>query len=241
MRYYTGVGSRETPIDILIIMAKVANILEKKGFILRSGAAEGADSAFEFGLENPNQNSEIYTISKKTKRNKHPYKNDVVFFVPEIDNKALYDKANKLMSVHNLHPRWNLNMDESARKLHSRNLFQVLGKTLSDHPTENQFSKFNLCYTKDGAKKGEDTTINTGGTGTSIRASSLYKIPVYNLANIDDRQRIEKFIAENENLLNMEHIHNIILYSPFNPKNLTIKELIENNQRNIPVRKKVSI
>lgn len=44
---YAGIGSRETPISVLLKMENVAEILARKGHILRSGGARGADSAFE--------------------------------------------------------------------------------------------------------------------------------------------------------------------------------------------------
>lgn len=47
MRYYTGIGSRETPEDFLKLFTQVARYLEIKGFTLRSGHARGADYAFE--------------------------------------------------------------------------------------------------------------------------------------------------------------------------------------------------
>jgi hypothetical protein len=46
---YTGVGSRDTPSDILVLMELIARGLSKREYILRSGGALGADSAFERG------------------------------------------------------------------------------------------------------------------------------------------------------------------------------------------------
>ena len=46
-RYFAGIGSRETPDDILNIMANVSSSFTQQGFFLRSGGAEGADKAFE--------------------------------------------------------------------------------------------------------------------------------------------------------------------------------------------------
>jgi len=45
-KYYTGIGSRETPKKILVLMDKLAQKLEKQGYVLRSGGAAGADTAF---------------------------------------------------------------------------------------------------------------------------------------------------------------------------------------------------
>ena len=57
---YTGIGSRETPDEILGIMADVAYNLPNYGYTLRSGAADGADSAFEMGCGWNNGEKEIY-------------------------------------------------------------------------------------------------------------------------------------------------------------------------------------
>lgn len=47
--FYTGVGSRKTPPAILHLMRLLADKLASMGYTLRSGGAEGADSAFEDG------------------------------------------------------------------------------------------------------------------------------------------------------------------------------------------------
>ena len=49
MKYYAGIGSRKTPINILHLMTHVAQYMSDLNWILRSGAAEGADTAFETG------------------------------------------------------------------------------------------------------------------------------------------------------------------------------------------------
>jgi len=49
MKFYTGVGSRKTPLSILKVMRKLGYKLAIDGWMLRSGGADGADSAFEKG------------------------------------------------------------------------------------------------------------------------------------------------------------------------------------------------
>ncbi len=56
---YTGVGSRETPEEIGKIMTLLASKLEREGWSLRSGAADGADTFFERGVSNPN-NKQVF-------------------------------------------------------------------------------------------------------------------------------------------------------------------------------------
>ena len=49
VKYYSGIGSRKTPDDILNLMEKIAAKLSTHNWRLRSGGAAGADSAFERG------------------------------------------------------------------------------------------------------------------------------------------------------------------------------------------------
>ena len=48
-RFYAGIGARATPPEILNLMTRAAFALTKRGYVLRSGHAIGADSAFERG------------------------------------------------------------------------------------------------------------------------------------------------------------------------------------------------
>ena len=48
-RFYAGIGARATPPPILSLMTRAAFALCKRGYVLRSGHAIGADSAFERG------------------------------------------------------------------------------------------------------------------------------------------------------------------------------------------------
>lgn len=57
MKIYTGIGSRNTPPDILDIMFRLAGKLASEGYVLRSGGAQGADDAFEQGAAD---STEIY-------------------------------------------------------------------------------------------------------------------------------------------------------------------------------------
>tara|TARA_B100000700_G_scaffold331796_1_gene468908 strand:+ start:13305 stop:14069 length:765 start_codon:yes stop_codon:yes gene_type:complete len=222
-KYYTGVGSRKTPLYVLYLMAQFANILEKKGYKLRSGAASGADCAFEAGIEN-DSNCDIYVpwFNFPKKFNKDPtlprYK------VPEKISKEKFFEANILIDQNNLHPAWKNNLPDWVRKLHNRNVFQVLGDTLNQHSKKTK-AKFVLCYTSDGVKKHKYTTKATGGTGTAIRVGDTFNVPVFNMGNYDDFLRIEKFIEDNNHLINHKFLSNQRIYSDFNPNNKTITEL----------------
>ena len=46
---YTGIGSRETPVEIAAKMTELAVRLDALGYTLRSGGAQGADTFFDGG------------------------------------------------------------------------------------------------------------------------------------------------------------------------------------------------
>ena len=100
MKYYTGVGARDTPDDILKLMKSIAIFLNSLGYTLRSGGAKGADSAFESGAGNQ---KEIFYAKDATQES--------------MNLAALY------------HPVFN-KLSEYVQKLHGRNSFQVLGRDL---------------------------------------------------------------------------------------------------------------
>lgn len=153
-KYYTGVGSRKAPEDILRLMTDIARMLAYKGYVLRSGGADGSDRAFEEGAKKRS----IYWAN---------------------------DATPKAMAIAEMyHPAWD-RMGDYAKKLHGRNAFQVLGRTL------NVPSSFLICWTPDGCKTHEERSTRTGGTGTAISIADKHGVPVFNLAVPEDRQRLE--------------------------------------------------
>jgi hypothetical protein len=77
------------------------------------------------------------------------------------------------------HPGWDY-CKFGAKKLHSRNVHQILGQNL-DSPT-----KFVVGWTPDGATT--VTTNKTGGTGQAIRIAVGYGVEVFNLQREDHFQ-----------------------------------------------------
>ena len=57
---YAGVGSRSTPAKVLRWMESIGRAMAEAGMVLRSGAAEGADSAFERGCDSVGGDKRIY-------------------------------------------------------------------------------------------------------------------------------------------------------------------------------------
>lgn len=175
MKYYTGIGSRQTPKDILKLMEDIAFKLAQKGYILRSGAAEGADSAFERGCDR------FYMGAKEV-------------FIPWKDFGGISGQGMRLILeelptakeayqlASETHPAWD-KCSKGAKALHARNTFQILG------PNLNNPSSFLICWAqvdKHGQLK--------GGTRTAWELAKANGVPCFNLYNEDDKQRLIKFV-----------------------------------------------
>ncbi|MFW6247105.1 MAG: hypothetical protein ACOC22_02945 [bacterium] len=154
---YTGIGTREIPDNIQSLMIKISFGLAKKGFTLRSGGANGSDSAFELGCDKFGGNKEIFLPWKGFNDN-----NSGLYLPYRIND--CHPKAKEL--AEKFHPSW-YNLSFGAKKLMIRNSHQVFGWDM-DTPSD-----FIIAYTKDGKF--------SGGTGQALRISDYYNIKIYNL------------------------------------------------------------
>lgn len=170
--YYTGVGSREAPGTILQEMRSIARQMAEKGYTLRSGAAHGADSAFEAGCDDAQGAKEIWL----------PWKgfNDS----PDL---GLYPTKQMTEIASAIHPAWNA-LGQGPRKLHARNVGQVLG---GDCQTP---SRFLVCWTPDGCETSSNRSKLTGGTGTAIAVADHHGVPIFNLKNPESKVKLYALI-----------------------------------------------
>jgi len=173
-RYYAGVGSRKTPANIqMSLMEEIAKKLAGKGMILRSGGAAGADTAFERGVDYWYH----YLQSDKIPVPKE------IFYANDIDGSVTALHA--MNEAKQYHKAWS-RLNAFVKKLHARNVFQILGKDLKTPVL------FVICWTLDGCVHDSTRTIYTGGTGTAISVASMHGIPVFNLKREDHLSRIRK-------------------------------------------------
>ena len=168
-KFYTGIGSRETPKEILDLMKQYAERLYELGYILRSGGADGADTAFEVKAKGKKQ---IYLPWKGFNGRKSKRFN-------------ITDEAMEL--AEKLHSGWKY-LKPGSKKLMARNCYQVLGEDLETP------SDFVICWTSDGCENHVNRTSKTGGTGQAISLADLNDIPVYNLANQESIEKLNRFL-----------------------------------------------
>ena len=129
--YYAGIGARKTPDDICQQVTNLATLLEEAGFILRSGGALGADTAFEDGVKDPH-NAQIFLPWANFNRSAS------ALYPPTHDAYKLAEKY---------HPAWH-RCNDTARAFHARNSHQILGQHL-DMPVG-----MVICWTINGEGQG---------------------------------------------------------------------------------------
>jgi hypothetical protein len=171
--YYTGVGSRKTPIEILNVMQDIGKIYAKKGYVLRSGGAIGADSAFEAGCDMAGGRKKIYIPWYGF--NGYKPLDDKIVIATNLYN---YNRAEEI--ARKIHLAYN-KLTQGAKKLHTRNVYQVLGDQL------NSPSKILFCWTEGGALK--------GGTATAIKlAKKTGQTKIVNLGDEEVLIKVLEFI-----------------------------------------------
>lgn len=171
VKYYCGIGSRESPDPILTQMEELAYLLARAGWTLRSGCAPGADSAFESGAR----------IAR----------GEVELFIPWPEFEGRQDEQLGPSGLHSpaewtypiaeeFHPRWEA-LKAGGKRLHARNVHQILGPT-----EESPISKFVVCWTSDGKA--------SGGTGQALRIAEHYGVEIFNMQRSSDKKRLERWI-----------------------------------------------
>ncbi len=163
-------GSREIPNNITELIKELSERLARREWVLRSGAAEGADTAFEYGCDYAGGEKEIFL----------PWSNFN-------GSRSQFNEPSE-MAIHiaeKYHPSWKY-LKGWAKKLMARDVHQVLGEDCQT-PVE-----FVVCWTLDGSE-GKTTKV-TGGTGQAIRLAFDLGIPVFNLKNDGAHERLVDFL-----------------------------------------------
>lgn len=173
LKPYTGIGSRQTPAHVQAVMSALAERLSAT-YVLRSGAADGADAAFETGAVKAAGDREIYLPWKGF----NGHSSELYHVTPEAS-----------VIAQGVHPAWE-RLPPGPRKLHSRNVYQVLGYQL------NAPSEFVVCWTPDGCESARTRKRTTGGTATAIVLAERNGVPVFNLENPKSCESLQAFLLD---------------------------------------------
>lgn len=181
--YYTGVGSRKTPKHQYEVLKNLGARLSCRGYTLRSGGAEGADTAFELGalehlVRSPKQRIDIYLPWDGFEGRKK----SLNYFIPEQVPQVIWDKAVEIAK--DIHPDWSA-CSKGAKTMHTRNVFQVLGHSLDDP------SKFLICWAPVDGKG-----VPKGGTATAWKIAKLHGVKCFNINTTFDIFELEDYLKE---------------------------------------------
>jgi len=168
--YFTGIGSRDTPEQYLIILEEASRyITSTHKLMLRSGHAVGADRACEVGAQgyatiylpwhgygvksyrdDPGMTIMGHTYVPTEK--KFPEMTAIAEFMCSLVDKSSYQS-----------------MRRGIKTLMFRNIFQLLG-----HSSKSVYSKLILCYDP-----------GTGGTSYTTALARHFNIPIINVIDKD--------------------------------------------------------
>lgn len=178
--FYAGIGSRETPQDICLLMGKTAAWLYEQGWFLRSGAAHGADAAFEAGHDAMRNSMAMYPNRKEIFLPWPGYNQSFSGLHPKLHP----FQPHEIASSAKFHPTWD-RCSEGAKALHVRNWRILFGL---DHTPV----KFIVCWTQSGR--------SIGGTGQALRIAYDKGIPIINFGAAKSSSELEQLAAQIEDL-----------------------------------------
>lgn len=157
---YAGIGSRSTPDAVIDKMIALGKHMATQGHLLRSGAADGADVAFEHGCDLAGGDKEIWL----------PWRNfngsSSTLIVAQLPMPVV-EKAKAIAA--SVHPAWG-RCSNAAKYLHARNVFQILGKDF-ETPADKV-----ICWTPRGEY--------VGGTATAMRLADKHNIEIVKLGDV---------------------------------------------------------
>ncbi|MCU0844876.1 MAG: hypothetical protein MUC76_08115 [Spirochaetes bacterium] len=153
---YTGIGAREAPAAIIGMLEKTGKHMASKGYLLRSGGADGASAAFERGCDMAGGRKEIFLPWRGFNGN----------------NSSLYAVSERAMSIASaFNPAW-VTLAESAKKCQARYAHVIMGADMKKP------SVCVICYTAGGKQK--------GGTGQALKIAQKFHVPVFDLGAFDE-------------------------------------------------------
>lgn len=173
--WYTGIGSRNTPPEVLEQMQSIARQLAELGFGLRSGRATGADAAFQKGATEADGIKVIYIP-------------EAGFGDPKVDTKDNFVVDGELRTIgmayaKSVHRKWS-KVSEYGTWLHARNMCQVYGHTFENGVFIRKPSDFVLYWAP------EENGIVKGGTATAVMLARKAGVLTINMAQPDWQWRL---------------------------------------------------
>lgn len=179
--YYTGIGSRSTPLDMQHTMTEVAMHMAQQGWMLRTGATSAADKAFEVGSGGLN---EIYVPWSGWQD-----RPGISSLTTESDKLARdvweFRKGNNLISMEETERWGSVEWDDlhpGTKGLFAKCMCMLLGKNL-DSPSDALICWTPMCNV-------------VGISAHSISLALMRNIPVINLGDMDTYKLVMAMLSD---------------------------------------------
>ena len=166
MKSYAGIGSRQTPKQIIEMMKIIAILLAHDSHVCSTGACQGADQAFAEGALMAGGPVQLHIPWKSYEQAwRAKLKGNIRTCILNDSDVEAYN------SVSMFHPAFE-KLSPSVKALHARN-YNILKN-----------SSFIVCWTENGQP--------IGGTGQAIRIATYFHLPIYNLGH---KETLENMLA----------------------------------------------
>lgn len=201
--YFTGVGSRETPVFVLLLIELVGELYCALGYTGRSGFALGADRGFYVGAQRCLRFEEV-GFDNYLPNDWFFNKAEFGFIKPDPARRIYdarrftetYDEA--MQMALEARGSWN-GLGPAGIQLHTRNTMQVFGHTLK-LPSA-QLS----CWARPVGKRGQVS----GGTNTAVQLALRHNISVRNLYLPEVVERVFAGLNAKRDLLCAESVRTL--------------------------------
>jgi hypothetical protein len=174
----TGIGSRSTPPEALAKIAEIAKYFSSLNCMLRSGGAQGADTAFSSNWwgGGPQRIFIPWEGFQGKFSNNSPHPDDCYYYISDPD---IRQQASDMLK--DIHPAWN-SLKPAVKLLHIRNVYQVLGANL-DRPSDA------VVYWAPNYFNGQVK----GGTATAVHLAWKLGIPTFNIRKPEELQQLREW------------------------------------------------
>jgi hypothetical protein len=205
--WVAGVGSREVPESILEIMIRLGRTYTDLGFQMSSGDAWDSDRAFLYGAKQSRRYSEVGArvyLNKDGVNRRYVEENPFYIDASKFDSTT--QATARSMACYARDGFGGLN--EFGIQLHTRNVYQIHGESLTD-----TISAIWFYAEPDGRNK------VSGGTNTAFQLAKIAKVPlIENLYYADTVERALKWLDENEQPYPYDDIHWHEIHKPNDPR-----------------------
>lgn len=177
MKYYTGIGSQTITEEESVLITSIGEVMARKGYILKSGAARGADEAFQLGACNVNPSmTDILLPWGSFKDRLQSSFEGINYRVPTAGE---FRVAREYLVAECIIP-WFDSMKPANKKFHGRNYYQVMGMVNT--------SVVIYCAN-------EANSEVSGGTRTAVMIARELGIPTYNLRIKKERDKLRSLLG----------------------------------------------